>query len=546
MDKFELKFDPKTIEHLGVKMYATLPPALAELISNSYDADAGCVNIEFYEQNGVPKTITVSDDGIGMSALDIQEKFLVIGRNRRFEEGDSPSQKFGRLPTGKKGLGKLALFGLAKKIVVDTVKDGLRNRFSLNWDDLLNASGTYNPIIEIKDAPVNKESMTRIELSDLKRKTSFDLDAIADNLSRIFIVDSKFKIILRRLGSTPVLVEDSRRYKNIESQFTWSESDLIESADDYYGKVQLKLITSRTPIPPNSGLRGVALFSRGKLVNLPEYFTDSTSSHFFQYLTGWIKADFVDLITEEDVISTNRQSINWENEEMSRFRLYLGKIIGKVAQEWRKKRTDKKDRALREITGVERSVWLESMPPDIKNSMETIVGKLEEDEVSETFTPVLQALYSIVPEYPLLHWRHLHQKIKTVVEPYYKNQQYGHAADQGVKIYCDLIRELTGEDKDGFEQAGFFGGLKFENGQLVKMPFLQINTLLTSSERNIQEGQVFFTQGVMKGFRNPVNHSSMGNVVPKFFTELDCLNVLSLVSYLITKLDNVKVNPRVV
>ena len=47
-----LKFDPKTIEHLGVKMYSTLPPALAELISNSYDADAGQVSIEFLEQNG--------------------------------------------------------------------------------------------------------------------------------------------------------------------------------------------------------------------------------------------------------------------------------------------------------------------------------------------------------------------------------------------------------------------------------------------------------------------------------------------------------------
>ncbi|WP_334666774.1 ATP-binding protein, partial [Streptomyces cyaneofuscatus] len=79
MDKYELKFDPKTIEHLGVKMYATLPPALAELISNAYDADASSVTVEFQEQNGNPKAITVIDDGIGMSSDDIQKKFLVIG-----------------------------------------------------------------------------------------------------------------------------------------------------------------------------------------------------------------------------------------------------------------------------------------------------------------------------------------------------------------------------------------------------------------------------------------------------------------------------------
>ncbi|HDC4371601.1 TPA: hypothetical protein O8L32_004737 [Enterobacter cloacae] len=40
IQNFRMTFDPKTIEHLGVKMYSTLPPALAELISNAYDADS--------------------------------------------------------------------------------------------------------------------------------------------------------------------------------------------------------------------------------------------------------------------------------------------------------------------------------------------------------------------------------------------------------------------------------------------------------------------------------------------------------------------------
>lgn len=102
MAKYELKFDPKTIEHLGVKMYSTLPPALAELISNAYDADASNVRVEFLEQNGTPTTITVFDDGTGMSSDDIQNRFLMIGRNRRAADGDKPSLKFNRLPTGKK------------------------------------------------------------------------------------------------------------------------------------------------------------------------------------------------------------------------------------------------------------------------------------------------------------------------------------------------------------------------------------------------------------------------------------------------------------
>ena len=84
----------------------------------------------------------------------------------------------------------------------------------------------------------------------------------------------------------------------------------MPEGSDYEGKITGKIYTGKTPISPSSGLRGVTLFSRGKMVNAPEYFSNSASSHFFQYLTGWLSVDFIDLL-EEDVISTNRQAINW-------------------------------------------------------------------------------------------------------------------------------------------------------------------------------------------------------------------------------------------
>ncbi|HUW25777.1 MAG TPA: ATP-binding protein [Gallionella sp.] len=142
---FELRFDPLTIKHLGVRMYSTLPPALAEIISNSYDADANNVTITLSEKSGKPIEIKIEDDGKGLSLEEINSKFLVIGRNRRNEEGDTPSVKYGRLPTGKKGLGKLALFGLAKTITILTKQNGLQNEFILDWDDLNTAQGKYLP-----------------------------------------------------------------------------------------------------------------------------------------------------------------------------------------------------------------------------------------------------------------------------------------------------------------------------------------------------------------------------------------------------------------
>lgn len=341
----KMTFDPKTIEHLGVKMYSTLPPALAELISNAYDADAGKVILEFKEI-GAKKFISVKDDGMGMDSDDIQKKFLVIGRNRRKDDGDKPTPRFGRYATGKKGLGKLALFGLAKEIRIDTIKDNKRNRFVLNWDDLLSASGEYNPRIEINNESTNQPNGTTIRLAELKRQSPFDLDALADSLSKIFIVDDEFCIQIKKQDGSLLAIDNERRYKGFNKQFEWGIDDFISHDSFYKSKLDGVLYTSETPIRPNSGLRGISIFSRGKLVNNPEFYSNSTSSHFFQYLTGWISADFIDDL-DDDVISTNRQSIDWDNVEMTKLRDFLSSLISKVNNDWRNKRKEKKEMILR-------------------------------------------------------------------------------------------------------------------------------------------------------------------------------------------------------
>src|ERR1700733_5753898 len=116
-----MSFDPNTIDHLGVRMYSTMPPVLAELVANSYDADAKNVEVLLKDESQT-KEIIVSDNGDGMSLEDLNTKFLRIGRNRRAEDGAGTTAE-GRLVIGKKGLGKLSFFGIAKEIEIATVKD---------------------------------------------------------------------------------------------------------------------------------------------------------------------------------------------------------------------------------------------------------------------------------------------------------------------------------------------------------------------------------------------------------------------------------------
>ena len=82
IEHFHMRVFPRTIEHLGIKMYATFPIALAELIANAYDAEATRVDIEISTAD--PKKIVVRDNGIGMSPEEVNDKFLMIGRNPKF------------------------------------------------------------------------------------------------------------------------------------------------------------------------------------------------------------------------------------------------------------------------------------------------------------------------------------------------------------------------------------------------------------------------------------------------------------------------------
>ena len=81
------------------------------------------------------------------------KKFLVIGRNRRADGEDLTPN--GRKVIGKKGLGKLSFFGIVKTITVDTVMQGKRNIFKMDWDDLMNSTeGRYLITPEVVDEPI--------------------------------------------------------------------------------------------------------------------------------------------------------------------------------------------------------------------------------------------------------------------------------------------------------------------------------------------------------------------------------------------------------
>src|ERR1700686_1104881 len=80
--ELKLTFAGNIVKHLGVQMYAGRPvPAIAELISNSWDADATKVEVnlplnEAWDPNNQQQTIVVSDNGNGMNWDMVRDAYL--------------------------------------------------------------------------------------------------------------------------------------------------------------------------------------------------------------------------------------------------------------------------------------------------------------------------------------------------------------------------------------------------------------------------------------------------------------------------------------
>lgn len=360
-----MRFDPKTIEHLGIQMYATLPPVIAELISNAYDADAKCVKIDLNDQ--AEKTIVVTDDGHGMSFSDINSKFLMIGRNRRKDDQTKAltvqkTESGKRFAIGKKGLGKLSFFGIAKKVQIETVRNNIKNIFVLKWDDILNTEPPYKPQMILTNEKTDQESGTKITLTDIQRKSNFDAHSIACSLAKSFSIfeEEDFQTIIFHNGQQECIVKNDLKFENIDKEFVWDFPLANFPAEyQYADKIKGQIISGTDTMPAD--MKGIALFSRGKLVNGHEFYDNPASSFGYAYLTGFLDISFID-DWDKDVISTNRKSLNWEDEQAKNLREFLSKVVRFIYNDRKNKKKEKQVKEIAKKVGIALDKWFEQLP----------------------------------------------------------------------------------------------------------------------------------------------------------------------------------------
>lgn len=327
-----LKFGGSLVEQLGAQLYPSVTATVAELISNAWDADAENVWVSVpFEQNWNQNAeLVVLDDGHGMTYLQAQEAYLVVGRRKRVASGDR--SEGGRLVHGRKGIGKLAAFGTAGYLECTTVREGAVTAFGLDYDELrlLNPDQDYfvDPVVDPDPLVTPSGDLlshgTRVRLRSLRVKRRISADTFQVAMSRRFALTGMNVFIngvaLQRFD-IPLQFKLPRDLSpdDVEVDEEGWAKETLPSGDE----VRWWIGFTEKPLR-DSDQQGVSVLARDKMAQRPFKFERSqgtTSQLAFEYLVGEVQADWLDQgdDIDSDYIQSNRDQLQLENARLDEF-----------------------------------------------------------------------------------------------------------------------------------------------------------------------------------------------------------------------------------
>lgn len=165
---------PRVIAHLGEDLIKDESIALLELVKNSYDAKATYCNVDFdFDVWGRLEKITVEDNGTGMDLNTIETVWLVIGTDNK--KNQLNKEKDGRAPLGEKGIGRLGVHKLGRKInVFSKTSDSNEVYVKIDWSKLAESKEIDDFKVDYDYQQTNNlhftgnQTGTIIEITDLK------------------------------------------------------------------------------------------------------------------------------------------------------------------------------------------------------------------------------------------------------------------------------------------------------------------------------------------------------------------------------------------
>ncbi len=393
--KYHMTISRMTVDKFGVKLFDKVSAVIAELVANGYDADADEVTVEAPMgvnlatlSRGVVSdsgySITVSDTGHGMVPDVVNDFFLKVGGERRKDpaRGDQ-TRKYGRKVMGRKGLGKLAPFGICETLEVvssggDEV-DGVdakgipargfkTSHFIMRRSEILtDDDSNYMPEVGPLDETVRPEPGTVVTMRDFGKRLVPDIKSLSRQLGQRFGVPSaNWRInlvntdLLPNMPDREMVVGDFSvaTMPNTKIDLVGPTTEAVDAsrqgefrAKDEAGNdvpgAAAGFLSGDGKFYPVCGwvayakdsyrddlMAGIRIYCRGRIAAQTAVFNRGSGfagEHSVRsYLVGELHADWID--DDEDLIQTDRRDILWSEELGREFELWGQGIVALVGE----------------------------------------------------------------------------------------------------------------------------------------------------------------------------------------------------------------------
>ena len=417
-DGYRMTLSLHVLNELGINLYSNVPAVLAEVVANSWDADATTVMIEIDRDKG---RIIITDDGQGMlvhgDVNEINDRYLHVGYHRRDEQdefdehgtvltrdelGNSITPKFKRPVMGRKGIGKLSLFAIAGEFQVHTARDGHRAGCIMSSEDIKEQvneeSGVYYPRA-ITAAGVEVERGTRIVLTELKKDLSQAAMNLRRRLARRFGTRGATYNFEVFVDGTKVVAQDRDYFHKVQYLWEYGDSDptfasqcnrLAESfkrtglVDSEKGLALTGWIGTafRSGDLKEGGsedrgsINKLVIFAREKLAQEDILEAFGEGGVYASYVFGELYADFLDFDSEADIATSSRQKLIEDDPRYIALKMFIGSELKEIQSKWTDLRNRKGEEVARQIPSID--AWFQKLGPDHRRKAKAIFGKINQ------------------------------------------------------------------------------------------------------------------------------------------------------------------------
>lgn len=370
--RYRLSLDLNVLNHLGLNLYSNAAAAISEAVANAWDADASLVAIEISDNE-----ILISDDGVGMTLEEVNDKFLNVGYERRRDVGEQTGA--GRPVMGRKGIGKLALFSLADDITVftrraDAAPEGLVLSVPAIREAIQSRRAYYPTPVQ---PPTGMAFGTILRLRALKnRNLASTRAALRRRLARRFSIigTAAFSVTIdgepvtyrdrddlravQFLWQIGVPLQTNPQYASVNLDDSRQFPKFFRASDDVPGVANPVLLSGAIVGHPEWTVRGwigtakavadlkspedsrinslnsIVVIARGRLIQEDLLPAISEARVVRQYLTGQVEADFLDITHEDDIATSDRQRIKEDDPRFQALLGFVNSVVKEVARKW--------------------------------------------------------------------------------------------------------------------------------------------------------------------------------------------------------------------